>query len=129
MNDKELTIDQANRIAAGRVTVSVDPVDAELWRIEDADAVEAHEPMTQAAWRRFLTEWGGMGGVPVADALADALRETLSPHAIAGIVAYLQPARTNDPDANRQIDWFRQKLVETVGGKKELNRLCDEVGL
>ncbi len=65
----------------------------------------------------------------IADVLADALRETLSPQAIAGIVAYLQPARTNDPDVNRQIDWFRQKLVETVGGENELNRLCDEIGL
>ena len=129
MNDKTLTIDQANHIADGRVTVSVDPIDAELWRVADDAAVEAYEPMTDPAWRRLLTEWGGMGDDPAADVLADALHDNLSPHAIAGIVAYLQPARTNDPDADRQIDWFRQKLVETVGGENELNRLCDEVGL
>ena len=63
------------------------------------------------------------------DVLTDALRETLSPQAIATIAAYLQPARTNDPDANRQIDWFRQELVEMVGGVHELNRLSEEIGL
>jgi len=63
------------------------------------------------------------------DILADALRETLSPRAVAAIAAYLQPARTNDPDTNRQIAWFRRMLVETVGGDDTLNRLCDEAGL
>jgi len=63
------------------------------------------------------------------DIFADAIRETLSPRAVAAIAAYLQPARTNDPDTDRQIDWFRRMLVEAVGGDDELNRLCDEAGL
>ncbi len=35
--------------------------------------------------------------------LFDAMREQLSPHAVAAIVSYLQPARTNNSDVDRQI--------------------------
>jgi len=63
------------------------------------------------------------------DVLADALRENLSPHATAAIVAYLQPVRTMDPEVVRQVRWFAELLTRAVGGEDELNRLCDEVGL
>jgi len=115
VNDSKLTIDQANRIADGLVTVSVDPIDAELWRVEDDDAVQAHEPMAESEWQRFLAEWGGVDHDPAEDVLADALRDNLSPSAIAGIIACLKPACTPDPDANRQIDWFRRLLADMVG--------------
>ena len=60
MNDtsSKLTIEEANRIAGGRATVSVDPVDDALWRIEDDDgAAETHEPMSGPQWRDFLAAW------------------------------------------------------------------------
>ena len=63
------------------------------------------------------------------DVLADALRENLSPHAVAAIAAYLQPVRTMDPEVVRQVRWFADLLTTVVGGDDELNRLCDEVGL
>ena len=63
------------------------------------------------------------------DVLADALRENLSPHAVAAIAAYLQPVRTMDAEVVRQVTWFRELLTTVVGGEDELNRLCDEVGL
>jgi len=56
-NDKPLSIRQANRLADGRVHVSRDPVDPSLWRVEDEDACEAHEPMTASAWLAFLNDW------------------------------------------------------------------------
>ena len=63
------------------------------------------------------------------DMLTDALRENLSPHAVAAIVAYLQPVRTADPQVDRQMRWFAELLAKAVGGQDELNRLCEEVGL
>jgi len=63
------------------------------------------------------------------DLLADALRENLSPHAVATIAAYLQPVRTIDADVVRQVTWFRELLTTVVGGADEMSRLCDEVGL
>ena len=63
------------------------------------------------------------------DLLTDALRDNLSPQAVAAIAAYLQPARTANDDVNTQIRWFSDVLVETVGGHDAMNDLCDEVGL
>ena len=63
------------------------------------------------------------------DALADALRENLSPHAVATIAAYLQPVRTMDPEVVRQVRWFAELLTTVVGGEDEINRLAEEVGL
>jgi len=54
--DKPLSIRQANRIAAGRVHVSADPIDPSLWRVEDDGSVEAHEPMTRDRWVVFLKD-------------------------------------------------------------------------
>ena len=63
------------------------------------------------------------------DMLTDALRENLSPHAVAAIAAYLQPVRTMDPEVVRQVRWFAELLTKVVGGEDQMNRLCDEVGL
>jgi len=56
-DDKPLSIRQANRMAAGRVHVSADPIDPSLWRVEDDETTEAHEPMTAGAWLAFLKDW------------------------------------------------------------------------
>ncbi len=55
--DKPLSIAEANRLARGAVRVSADPVDASLWRVEDDEATEAHEPMTASEWLAFLKNW------------------------------------------------------------------------
>ena len=55
--DRPLSIRQANRIAAGRVHVSTDPIDPSLWQVEGDEATEAHEPMTASAWLAFLENW------------------------------------------------------------------------
>ena len=64
-----------------------------------------------------------------ADVLKDVLRDTLSPQAVAAIVAYLQPAKTKDKAVNRQLRWFADRLTELVGGAEQLGRLTDELGL
>jgi len=52
-----LTIQQANRLARGTALVSADPVDPSLWRVEDEEATETHEPMTRDQWVAFLKTW------------------------------------------------------------------------
>ena len=56
-DDRSLTIREANRLARGTVRVSTDPVDASLWRVEDDEATESHEPMTRDGWVEFLKNW------------------------------------------------------------------------
>ena len=56
-DDRPLSIRQANCIAGGRVRVSADTVDPSLWRVEDDEAIEVHEPMTASAWLAFLENW------------------------------------------------------------------------
>ena len=63
------------------------------------------------------------------DRLIDALRENLSPHAVAAIVSYLQPARTNDLNVDREVQWFSERLAETIGGQDQQNRLAEELAL
>ena len=57
MKQRSLSIRQANRLARGRVRVSADPIDPSLWRVEDDEATETHEPMTASAWLAFLNDW------------------------------------------------------------------------
>jgi len=61
--------------------------------------------------------------------LFDALQDNLSPQAVAAVVAYLQPAQTDNTEVNRQLRWLADRLTELVGGPDELARLTDELGL
>ena len=63
------------------------------------------------------------------DALIDALRELLGSKAVAVIAAYIQPIRTMDRDVVHQVNWFKNLLIEMVGGNDEWDRLCKEIGL
>ncbi|MFO8012077.1 MAG: hypothetical protein R6X20_02110 [Phycisphaerae bacterium] len=61
--------------------------------------------------------------------LFDALKDNLSPQAVAAIVAYLQPANTSNSEVNRQLGWLSERLTDLVGGPEQLDRLTDELGL
>lgn len=61
--------------------------------------------------------------------LSDAIRENLSPEAVATIIAYLQPVGVDDPKVQREVQWFSDQLTETLGGVDQFNRLMEEVGL
>ena len=61
--------------------------------------------------------------------LIDALRENLSPHAVAVIASYLQATSTNNPQVDREVQWFVEQLVRAVGGWDRQNSLAEEVGL
>ncbi len=61
--------------------------------------------------------------------LTDALRENLSPHAVAVVASYLHPVLTKDAGVDREIHWLVEQLAEAVGGWDQQNRLAEEVGL
>ena len=61
--------------------------------------------------------------------LFDAVREQLSPEAVASIVSHLQGARTNNQDVDRQVRWFADELVKLLGGYEHQARLAEELGL
>ncbi len=62
--------------------------------------------------------------------LSENLREQLSPHAVAAIVAYLQPAMSSrNAEVNRELDWFSDVLVQLLGGPESYQRITDELGL
>ena len=65
------------------------------------------------------------------ETLFEALKDNLSPEAVAAIAAYLvaRPAEAPNKAVNRELNWFTDQLVELVGGDEAFNRLCEEVGL
>ena len=63
------------------------------------------------------------------EGLMQALRDALSPDAVAAIAACLASARTSDPNVDREVEWFRGQLVAMLGGPAEQARLATELGL
>jgi spore coat polysaccharide biosynthesis protein SpsF (cytidylyltransferase family) len=61
--------------------------------------------------------------------LFDAVREQLSPEAVASIISHLQGARTNNQDVDRQVHWFAEELAKLLGGYEQQSRLAEELGL
>ena len=60
--------------------------------------------------------------------LAEAIREVLSPEAVAAIAAHLLAAKTNSSQINRQVAWFTDHLIQMLG-VNEYPRLCERLGL
>ena len=65
---------------------------------------------------------------PAVEALIDALRDNLTPEAVAAIACWLQPASTNDSDVNAEIQWFTRTLVEMIG-RDDFGRMVNELGI
>ena len=65
--------------------------------------------------------------------LFEAIKDHMSPEALAAMASYLDTASTtvgtNNPDVNNQVEWFARKLRELLGGDEQHSRLCKEIGL
>jgi len=61
--------------------------------------------------------------------LFDALRDNLSPEAVATIASWLRTARTNDENVDREVRWFTEQLAQALGGWDQQSRLAEELGL
>ena len=62
------------------------------------------------------------------DVLRTALRDNLSPEAVAAIAAHLGSVQTNSKSVNGEAAWFRGFLVDLLG-VEQVNAMCEELGL
>jgi len=62
------------------------------------------------------------------ECLAAAVKDTLSPEAVAAIAAYLGTVTTKKKSVNAEAEWFRSFLVDLLG-VEEYDAVCDELGL
>jgi hypothetical protein len=61
------------------------------------------------------------------EAFDDAIRDALSPKAVAAIAANLAGATCKDASVNKEIRWFAEHLIALIGAD-EYNNLCSEIG-
>ena len=67
---------------------------------------------------------------PVDEAdLFEAIRDNLSPQAVAAVVTYLKAPATANEEVNRQLRWFADELTGLLGGADALAGLAEEIGL
>lgn len=92
------------------------------------DALDFH---TVAVWeaKSALQTAYDAGRADAKASLIDALRDNLSPEAVAAIASWLQPARTNDENVDREVRWFAEQLAQALGGWDQQSRLAEELGL
>jgi hypothetical protein len=62
-----------------------------------------------------------------ADALADAVRDAMTPEAVACIAAALQMHRSKDEIVDHEVAWFRDMLIDVLGGHEALTRIRNEL--
>jgi hypothetical protein len=62
------------------------------------------------------------------NAFDEALKENISPSAVAAIAAHLQAASTKDAKVNAEIRAFTELLINLLG-TNEYNRFLEELGL
>jgi len=58
--------------------------------------------------------------------IEEAMRNTLTPEAVA-VIAYIMRCTVTDiPAVNRQVRWFTETLTEMAGGGDEVDRVAEE---
>ena len=62
------------------------------------------------------------------ECLAAAIKDTLSPEAVAAIAAHLGTVTTKKKSVNGEAEWFRSFLVDLLG-VEQYDATCDELGL
>ena len=68
------------------------------------------------------------------DVLAEALKDCLSPEAVAAIATILKSrvlnlkTPTKNDRVNKEIAWFADELIDLVGGPEACRRLTEEIG-
>jgi hypothetical protein len=61
--------------------------------------------------------------------MLDAIKDCLTPEAVAAVVSCLRINRTNNKDVDGQVHWFAEELTKALGGHEEQSRLAEELGL
>jgi len=109
-------------------TIAKEQMQIETLETRKHDALDFH---TVAVWevKSALQAAYDAGRADAKAALVDALRDNLSPEAVAAIASWLQPARTNDENVDREVRWFAEQLAQALGGWDQQSRLAEELGL
>ncbi len=108
--------------------IAKDQMQIETLQTRKHDGLDFH---TVAVWeaKSALQAAYDAGRADANASLADAMRENLSPEAVAAIASWLQPAHTNDDDVNRELRWFSEQLALVLGGWDHQKRLAEQLGL
>ena len=61
--------------------------------------------------------------------MQEAIRDALSPDAVALAASYLLTARCDDEEVNLEVRWFAEQLIELLGGDEAFSQTCKGIGL
>ena len=62
-------------------------------------------------------------------ALQNAIRDALSPEAVALAASELLLARCDDEEVDLEVRWFAEQLIELLGGQDAWSQTCKGIGL
>ena len=101
---------------------------------DDLDLHYAFNHRTAAVWNvknalQAAYDAGRVAGTTDDDALADVLRDNLSPESVTSIAAHIRSASTNDPMTDQQVRWFAETLIKLLGGNTAYAEHMEELGL
>ena len=61
--------------------------------------------------------------------MQEAIRDALSPEAVALAASELLLARCDDEDVDMEVRWFAEQLIELLGGQEAWSQVCKGIGL
>ena len=61
--------------------------------------------------------------------MQEAIRDALSPQAVALAASELLLARCDDEEVDLEVRWFAEQLIDLLGGQEAWSRTCKEIGI
>ena len=61
--------------------------------------------------------------------MQEAIRDALSPDAVALAASYLLTARCDDEEVDLEVRWFAEQLIDLLGGDEVFSQTCKGIGL
>ena len=61
--------------------------------------------------------------------MQDAIRDALSPEAVALAASELLLARCDDEEVDLEVRWFAEQLIDLLGGQEAFSQTCKSIGL
>ena len=61
--------------------------------------------------------------------MQEAIRDALSPEAVALAASELLLARCDDEEVDLEVRWFAEQLIDLLGGQEAWSQTCKGIGL
>ena len=61
--------------------------------------------------------------------MQEAIRDALSPEAVALAASELLLARCDDEEVDLEVRWFAEQLIDLLGGDEAFSKTCKGIGL